>query len=156
WLDVDLKGAIESFTAQQIVDACYKQGNQDQCAFIDRSAPGNRIFIVNQTVQNVSKAKIAGIDLEMGYVTGLNLFGGNEQLSTRLSASWLDENSTTSSAGVKTDRAGEVGLFALPRWKFTGNVAYTRGPFRAFVQGRFIDGGKLSATYNINNIWDVT
>jgi iron complex outermembrane recepter protein len=156
WLDVDLQGAIESFTAQQIVDACYKAGNQDQCAFIDRSAAGNRIFIVNQTVQNVSKAKIAGVDLEMGYVTDLNVFGGGERLSTRLFASWLEENSTTSSTGVKSDRTGDVGLFALPKWKVTGNLAYTRGPFRSFVQARFIDGGKMSSLYNINNIWDVT
>jgi iron complex outermembrane recepter protein len=164
WLDVSLKGAIESFTAQQIIQACYQQGNTDQCQFIERNAPNDRISIVNQTVQNVSQSKIAGVDLEMGYVTSLDLFGGGEQLATRLFASWLRENSITSSTGVKTDRAGDTGGMAipgsgtasLPKWKIDANVTYSRGPFRAFVQARYIDSGLLSAANNLNGVWDVT
>ena len=160
WLDVSLKGAIESFTAQQIVDACYLQNNADQCKYIDRSGPNNTIFIVNQTVQNVSKARISGVDVEMGYSRPITLFGGGEHVGARVFASWLGENSTTSSTGVKTDRAGEVGSFSLPKWKLTGNLTYTRGPFRAFMQARYIDGGLLSATNNLTSAsgvktWDV-
>jgi iron complex outermembrane recepter protein len=155
WLSVSLQGSIESFTAQQIVDACYRQGNQDQCAFIDRSGPNNTIFIVNQTVQNVSKAKISGVDFEVGYARPVEWLGGGERIGTRLFASWLDENSTTSSTGVKTDRAGETGNLALPEWKVTAQVNYTRGPVRAFVQARYIDSGKLNTSNNLNGVWDV-
>jgi outer membrane receptor protein involved in Fe transport len=128
WLDVSLEGAIESFTAQQIVDACYRQGNTDQCQFIARDTPDGRISIVNQTVQNVSKANISGIDLEMGYAADVDWLGGGERLGARLFASWLNENSTTSSTGVKTDRAGEVGVFSLPELKLAGSLSYSRGP----------------------------
>ena len=155
WLSVSLQGSIESFSAQQIVDACYVQNNADQCKFITRNASDNKIFIVNQTVQNVSKAKISGIDFEMGYTKPVDWFGGGERIGTRLFATKLTENSTTSAAGVKTDRVGETGTYALPEWKFTANVNYTRGPLHVFVQGRYIDSGKLSATNNLNGVWDV-
>lgn len=156
WLSVSLEGSIESFSAQQIIDACYLQNNADQCQYISRNASDNKIFIVNQTVQNVSKAKISGIDVELGYQHPVDWFGGGERIGTRLFATWLQENSTTSSAGVKTDRAGETGSAALPEWKLTANVNYTRGPLSAFVQARYIGSGTLSATNNLNGVWDVT
>jgi iron complex outermembrane receptor protein len=161
WLSVSLKGSIESFTAQQIINACYQQGNTDQCQFIDRSGPNGTIFIVNQTVQNVSKAKISGIDFEVGYAHRVTILGGGEMLAARVFASYLGENSTTSSNGVKTDHAGETGSYAtttstgLPKWKLTANLNYVRGPFSAFLQARFIDSGLLDATYNKNGVWDV-
>jgi outer membrane receptor protein involved in Fe transport len=42
----------------------------------------------------------------------------------------------------------------LPQWKLTAYLQYANGPFTTFFEGRFIDGGKLSATYNLNG-WDV-
>ena len=161
WLSVSLEGSIESFTAQQIINACYQQGNADQCAFIERNTTDNRIFIVNQTVQNVSEAKISGIDVEIGYARRVELLGGGETLGARVFATYLGENSTTSSTGVKTDRAGETGNYqtttsvGLPEWKLTAHLNYVRGPFSAFVQARFIDSGMLDATYNKNGVWDV-
>ena len=153
WYDVDLSGSIEQFTAQQIVDACYRFGDTDQCANIERTAPPrpgfaqNSINIVNATFQNISQAKVSGVDFEADYRTELNLLGGGEQLYARFLASYLDQNSTTSSNGVKIDRAGETGFFSLPEWKFTGNVTYTRGPVSAFLQGRFISSGVQNATW---------
>jgi outer membrane receptor protein involved in Fe transport len=155
WLDVSLKDAIQAFTAQDIIKACYQQGNTDQCQYIDRSGPNNTIFIVNQTVQNVSKAKIRGVDVEMGYARPVHWFGGAEHIGVRLFTSWLGENSITSSNGVKTEYAGDTGVMALPRWKVTSNLSYARGGFDAYAQARYIGSGKLSALYNLNNIWDV-
>lgn len=161
WLSVALKGSIESFTAQQIIDACYEQGNADQCQYIDRSGANGTIFIINQTVQNVSKAKIWGIDFEAGYSHRVHILGGGETLGARVFASYLGENSTTSSTGVKSDRAGETGAYdtitsvGLPKWKLTANLNYGRGPFSAFLQARYIDSGLLRSTYNLNGVWDV-
>ena len=154
-LDVSLQDAIQAFAAQDIISACYRQGNADECKFIDRSGPNNTIFIVNQTFQNIAKAKIRGVDIEMGYTRGVDWFGGGENVAGRVFASWLGENSTTSSAGVKTEFAGDTGIFALPKWKLTSILTYSRGPLDAFVQARFIGQGKLSALYNLNGAWDV-
>jgi iron complex outermembrane recepter protein len=154
WFDTSLKDAIQAYTAQQIVTACYQQSNTDQCANISRN-PDGTIFIVNQTYQNIAKAAVRGIDIESGYTHGLHLFGGGtETLSARAFASYLMSNTTTSSNGVETEFAGDVGTLGLPTWKLTAYLQYANGPFTTFFEGRFIDGGKLSATDNLNG-WDV-
>jgi iron complex outermembrane receptor protein len=154
WLDVSLKDAIQATTAQSIITACYVQGNSDECQYITRN-PDGTIFIVNQTVQNISKAKITGVDLETGYKRNIRLFGGNESMAWRLFTSYLGENSTTSSNGVKTEYAGDTGDMALPKLKVTSYVEYANGPFGVFLTGRFIGSGKLSALYNLPGTWDV-
>ena len=162
WLSVDVAGSIEQFSAQEIVNACYIQGDQDQCAKITLDANGE-FSLVNQTFQNVSRAKISGIDFEIGYARPVNFFGGDERLGVRLFATYLDENSTTNSAGVKTDRAGQVVTqpgsqvaYALPKWKATANVNYRRGPFRSFLQLRYIGKGVYDTQNGIGpNNWIV-
>jgi iron complex outermembrane recepter protein len=155
WLSVDVSGSIEQFAAQQIVDACYIQGDADQCANITLDANGE-FNLVNQTFQNVSKAKISGVDIEAGYARAVTLLGGDERLSMRLFASWLGENSTTNSAGVTTERAGQVQGFALPEWKLTASLAYSRGPARAFVQARYLGDGIYDTQNGIGaNNWIV-
>ncbi|HEY4214294.1 MAG TPA: TonB-dependent receptor [Steroidobacteraceae bacterium] len=152
WFDVSLKDAIQAYTAQQIVTACYQQNNTDQCANISHNPDGS-IFIVNQTFQNVAKAAVRGIDFEGGYTHGVHLFGGGtESLSGRLFASYLASNEQVSSTGVRTEYAGDVGFSGLPSWKVTAYVQYANGPFTTFFEGRFIDGGKLNATYNLTQI----
>ncbi|HEV2703317.1 MAG TPA: TonB-dependent receptor [Steroidobacteraceae bacterium] len=154
WFDTSLKNAIQAYTAQQIVTACYQQGNTDQCANISHNPDGS-IFIVNQTYQNISKAEVGGVDIETGYTHSLHLLGGGaETLSGRAFASYLRTNSQTSSTGVKTEDAGDVGTLGLPQWKLTAYLQYANGPFSTFFEGRFIDGGKLSATDNLTG-WDV-
>jgi hypothetical protein len=154
WFDTSLKDAIQAYTAQQIVSACYQQNNTDQCANISRN-PDGTIFIVNQTYQNIAKAAVRGIDFEGGYTHGVHLLGGGtETISARAFASYLMSNTTTSSNGVETEFAGDVGTLGLPTWKLTAYLQYTNGPITGFFESRFIDGGKLSATDNLNG-WDV-
>jgi iron complex outermembrane receptor protein len=158
WLSVSVDGSIEQFLAQEIVDACYIRNDQDQCANI--TLENGEFSIINQTYQNVSKAKISGIDFEMGYSRPVRLFGGDERLGIRLFASYLEENSTTNSQGVKTDRAGQVGgmptMYALPEWKLTANINYTRGPLRSVLQVRYIGDGVFDTQNGVGvNNWIV-
>lgn len=153
WLSVNLDGSIEQFGAQDIVNACYIQNDPDQCRNITLDSAGE-FNLVNQTYQNVSKAKISGIDLEMGYTRPVDIFGGGERIGVRLFASYLSENSTTSSTGVTTDRAGQVNLFALPELKATASFSYSRGPFRSFLQLRYIGDGVYDTQNGIGtNNW---
>jgi outer membrane receptor protein involved in Fe transport len=141
WLNVNLEGSIEQFGAHDIVNACYVQNNTDQCQNILLD-PSGEFALINQTYQNVSKAKISGIDFELGYSTPFELLGSGGRLTGRVFATYLQENSTTSSTGVKTDRAGQVaGLFSLPKKKATANLSYSRGPFIGFLQLRYIGPG---------------
>jgi iron complex outermembrane receptor protein len=156
WLSVSVDGSIEQFAAQDIVDACYIRNDVDQCRNITLDAAGE-FNLINQTYQNVSKAKISGVDLEMGYSRPVELFGGGERIGMRVFASYLAENSTTSSNGVKTDRAGQVaGLFSLPEWKATASFSYSRGPFRGFLQLRYIGDGVYDTQNGVGtNNWVV-
>ena len=71
------KGSIEQFPAQDIVNACYNQNNQDQCANITLDAPGE--FTARQPdVPERSQAKISGIDVEMGYSSPIELLRRGE------------------------------------------------------------------------------
>lgn len=160
WLSVSLTDAIESLTSQQIVDACYVNGDADQCTRITRDAGTNRITFIDQQFQNLSKAKISGVDLEIGYMRAITLLGGNERIGFRTFVSWLDENSRTNSLGVKTDSVGNVPL-QLNEWKATAMLNYMNGPFRWNLQARYVGDGYQSDVWNVPNAqgvvttWDV-
>jgi len=147
WLSVSLRDMIASLTAQQIVDGCYKNGDQDQCALITRDA-NNVITFVNSSYQNLTKAKIAGVDAELGYSHRVTIVGGDERLGLRMFTSYLDQNSRTNSAGVKTDLVGDINSQLL-KWKATAMLTYGNGPLSWNLQARYLGKGLLSTTYNI-------
>lgn len=148
WLSVSLKDAIESIGVQTIVDSCYIDGDVDQCAQITRDPVSNQITFVNAGYQNLSKAKISGIDGEIGYSRRITLFGGGERLGIRAFVSWLDENSRTNSVGLKTDSAGNASL-QLNEWKATAMLNYSNGPLRWNLSARYTGGGYQSSTWNV-------
>ena len=159
WLSVNLKDSIEQFGAQDIVNACYINNDPDQCKNINLNTDGT-FNLINQTYQNVSKAKISGVDAEFGYTRAVDWLGGGERISTRVFASYLDENSTTGSTGVKIDRAGQVNLFALPKKKATASFSYMNGPLTTFLQLRYIGPGVYDTqngipTATTKNTWSV-
>ena len=83
-----------------------------------------------------------------------DLFGSGVHLSLRLFGTYLLENSTTSSTGITTDRAGQVNLFALPKKKATANLSYNRDALTAFVQLRYIGPGVYDTQNGIGtNYW---
>jgi iron complex outermembrane recepter protein len=156
WLSVSLEDAIEQLTAQNIVDACYLRNDVDQCSRIERDpAPGGRIQFVNQVFQNLTKSKIEGIDVEIGYSHAVTLLGGGERLGVRLFGSFLRENSRTNTAGVKTENVGSVAA-QLFEMKATAAFTYSRGDFNWNLSARYNDGGLLNISYNLPDTSGVT
>jgi outer membrane receptor protein involved in Fe transport len=155
WYQVKLQGAIEAYTAQQIIDLCYLFNDQEQCQYIERDPVSGLIQFVNQSYQNISQAEVGGVDLEVVYSRDVDALGGG-QLTLRYLSSYLNDNATTGATGVRVDRAGETGgtapgFASLPEWKHTLSAGYARGPFNVYLQGRYIDSGLLSATNNVLN-----
>jgi outer membrane receptor protein involved in Fe transport len=148
WLSVNLKGAIEQLPAQQVVNQCYLDGNQDQCARIIRDPTTNFILFIPQLYQNLSKSTLRAIDAEIGYARSVSLFGGSEHLAFRVMGTRLLENSTTSTAGVKTDLTGSV-TDQLMKTRVNATMNYTNGPLSWFLQARYIGGGQLNGRYNL-------
>ncbi len=152
WLRVDVKDAIELLTPQNIIDLCYLQGDQDQCARITRAVdPGtgeDRITFINQQVQNIGKATYEGVDFEFSWGRGVRLFGGSERLTARLFGTYLMESSTTNYAGVKTDNTGAIAPQNNEK-RMNLSLGYMRGGFSWNVSGRYDDGGINSVFNNI-------
>jgi iron complex outermembrane receptor protein len=149
WLRVQLSDAIEAFSTQQIVDQCYLNGDQDQCARITRDASTgtDRIIFINVAKQNINKALFNGVDFELGYTRGITLFGGGERVSARLIGTRLIEASTTNFFGVKVDNTGSLASQYFTT-KMTLNLGYMRGPFSWSVVGNYNNGGTTNLNWN--------
>jgi hypothetical protein len=91
---------------------------------------------------------VNGLDLETSYNTNLTLFGGGaETLTARALASWTFKNSVTDTDGNTIDYNGEVGASTHPDLRVTASLNYGNGPFNAYIQERYIDGGINNVTY---------
>jgi outer membrane receptor protein involved in Fe transport len=148
WYQVKIDDAIGQLGVQAVANRC-EEGALALCDLVTRDTMTDRIILIGDVFINVDQAKISGVDMELAYQRDVNLFGGSEEsVNARLFGTWLDENSETLAGTNKIDRAGQTGIqqsdgvaYALPEFKFTGNVSYGYGPFTAFVQGRYIGGG---------------
>ncbi len=142
YYSIDLNGVISSLTPQITLDQC-NAGATALCANITRNAAGQITRIESPTL-NLNRLKSAGIDFELGYRPSGGMLGGATQF--RLVASYLQKQRQDISNGTSTDRAGEVGLTANPRWTATANLNWAKGPFEFFAQERFISAGKYDVT----------
>ncbi len=149
WYQVKIDDAIGQLGVQAVADRC-EEGALDLCGLVSRDTMTDRIVLIGDVFVNVDQAKISGIDLETSYQRDVSLFGGDESIGWRFFGTWLDENSETLAGTTKIDRAGQIGLqqsdgiaYALPEFKFTTNVSYDKGPFTAFLQGRYIGSGTI-------------
>lgn len=155
WYDTEIQGAIGTITSQNVVDGC-RGGDLSLCQYV--VTPSGPVTDPNTTARlnierveavflNLDKLNASGADMEMAYVTDVDFFGSQPQsLRWRFLSSWLEENSRTTSGGFYDDLTGEIGGVALPDFKITTSVTYTYGPYSAFLQGRWIDGGVQDRT----------
>lgn len=150
--DIDIKDAIGQLGAQAIVDQC-RLGATEICSYIERGSDGFISRIYNLFI-NTDATKARGIDLETSFRRPISLFGGDENLSVRLLASYVREISTKQRGAAKVDRAGQTGpltpgalLGGAPEWQGTISLGYQRGPFSMALEERLIDGGLFDATW---------
>jgi outer membrane receptor protein involved in Fe transport len=161
WYKVSIQDAIATVGTNEVARRCLQDLEQQFCDLITYDPVANtdaggydKIILVGNQFVNVAKSRVEGVDFELGYRTGLDLFGGDESLSLRAFATYLIDRSDVGATGVTTRFDGLTGLAPdtgaagfFPRFKATGNVTYNNGPFRAFLQGRLI--GEGSRTYRI-------
>ena len=144
--DIKIDGAIGQLGAQEIVRQCV-EGATQLCSYIQRGADG-RVSLLYNLFINTAESRTRGIDLESSYRTPVAFFGGDESLSLRVLASYIDELSTRQVGAPKTDRAGQTGVAGgAPDWQGTVSLGYTRGAFSTTLQERFINAGLLDNTW---------
>ncbi len=148
WYDIEIDGAIGQLGVQAVINQC-EAGAQNLCSLITRNPDDNRLVLVGDVFVNVDQSIVQGVDMEFTYRTDVDWIGGDtESLGFRLFGSYLGERSEKNAGAPKIDRAGQTGIqqsdgaaYALPEWRWTGNVTYNFGPFSAFLQGRYIGEG---------------
>lgn len=146
------EGAIGQLGPQEIMDRCFA-GAAAICDLITRDDAGAVILIENVFV-NTDQARTRGLDIEVSYDRPVDLFGGDERITTRLLGTYLREVSTTLAGAAKVDRAGQTGpavpgggAGGAPEWQASLNLGYERGGFSASIQERYISDGVFNATW---------
>jgi outer membrane receptor protein involved in Fe transport len=136
WYEIDVKGRVGSLGAQRIVNDCFA-GATELCQYIFRGTNGviERVLNVNL---NVAAAVTSGVDIEMRYDMEPDFFNGEtENLSVRMFAGYLGENSVQATPGaVNRD---DVGSQASPEWNSTATLGYNVGPYGVQLVGRYLD-----------------
>lgn len=144
WWNINLKGAIGSLGAQDIVNRCFA-GEQDICTLVT-FGPNKELVEVKQRNLNLGTYKLQGLDFEARYTTDL----GNGRLGLGAVASYLIHKRIAPSGGVPVDVAGEVGgrnAGGMPDFKATLSANYDTDRWGAFVQSRYINGGVYDVTF---------
>ncbi|HEX5421413.1 MAG TPA: TonB-dependent receptor, partial [Gammaproteobacteria bacterium] len=143
YYNIDLSETIGSLGTQRIVDDCYNDNIQSECALVDRV--DGTITRVSNVLVNIDNAKVSGTDVELTYRAQPNwLPNQNESLSLRFLAGYLGENSTTPLNGVKQDNAGAG---ALPHWTTTATLNYNLGNWGFDLQNRWIQSTLLNVNW---------
>jgi len=142
--DIEIADAIGTVGAQATIDRCFA-GDASFCPAITRVA--GVITEVTSSQRNFSQARNTGFDIEGAY--SFDVADGG-RMSFRVLASKILENSTTSVTAV-TDTAGEVGV----NWRISGSASYRNGPFTFSSNVRYVGGGAIDNTYNVNGRLDV-
>jgi iron complex outermembrane receptor protein len=159
WYDIDIKGAITTLAAADIVGRC-ASGTTSLCGRVIRDASG-RLVSVDQVFENLAGLQNRGVDIELSYRRDLSDIwsGASGDLTLRVLASYTDKV-VQDDGRMAIDLAGDTGgrrPGGLPRWTGASVVSYSRGPLNLSTEVRYIDGGKLDAlgtpqNLNINHV----
>lgn len=161
WFNIQVNQAIESLSAQAVLNACYSQPtiNNQYCALFQRAgagggprgeAPGQILENSLQVVPlNYAKLRVRGIDAELAYQHNL----GFVNLNTRLIYTHNFRNDDYLSATNANFRTQNLGTLGFPYDEFTWNIGLNKGPFTLDYKVRFI--GKqyvapYAATHSVN------
>lgn len=163
WYEIEVTDNINQIGAQAVIDGCYEDGDVDLCAMIIRGGdpttdvngnPINNISLVGVPYYNQASTKSAGIDFEIAYNRAVDWLGGGESIMLRFLGSYLDERSSTDSAGTTTQFAGLI----YPEWTANLSASYYRGPLGLSLTARYRDEMPINRNWNqmgTSTRWDV-
>jgi iron complex outermembrane recepter protein len=164
WYRIEVKDNISQLTAADVIKKCYDENDQQVCNLITRGGaqvgldvnrnPINQITLVGLPYINQASVKTVGIDFELGYRAPVEWFGGPESINWRLYASYVGENSSTNSSGVKVESV----KITYPEWTAMLSFGYRRGPFGFNLTHRYTDKTLIYRDWNYNGKstrWDV-
>jgi hypothetical protein len=146
WYEIDISGAVDSITEQQVVDQCFETGAADLCSLINRDS-NNVIVGVGAPFLNLSTSFAEGIDFELAYNRELNLFDSKqENLTFRVLGGKLLERYDQPPDGEPIDQIGNSAI-NRPEVSANATLAYSVGPWSATWQQRYISDQRININW---------
>lgn len=145
---IDLADAIDSITAQEIVNRC-AEGVTEYCAAITndpiRSTPTAPYLLIRSQPFNFVRKLVRGIDFDAAYRIPL---GADSFTLKGVATRYIENLSDTGIAGtVPINTVGaNGGQASTPTWIFRASATYETPTFSATVTGRGVSAGKYSAS----------
>jgi iron complex outermembrane recepter protein len=146
---IDLEGAIDSLSAQTIINFCF-QGRTDVCTAITQDpANATRILIRTQPF-NFQRRLVRGIDIEASYRTRLDRFFANAEGSLifrGVATHYLENIIDTGIAGAAVlDTTGvNGGQFSTPSWIYRFSATYDSPAGSITAVARGVSSGRYVA-----------
>jgi iron complex outermembrane recepter protein len=146
---IDLEGAIDSLSAQTIINFCF-QGRTDVCTAITQDpANATRILIRTQPF-NFQRRLVRGIDIEASYRTDLDRLFPNAEGSVTLrgvATHYLENIIDTGIAGTAVlDTTGvNGGQFSTPSWIYRFSATYDSPAGSITAVARGVSSGRYVA-----------
>jgi outer membrane receptor protein involved in Fe transport len=127
YYDIELTGQIGAGDVELQLADCADTGRTSSCDTILRAADGSLLAVVAAN-QNLARRRTSGIDFGVGWKSSMH-FG---ELGAGLLATYLERWEEKPYAGGPTfEHAGTTHVGALPRWRATGHIDWSRGPWHA-------------------------
>ena len=145
---INLEDAIDSISAQEIVNRC-AEGNAEYCAAISddpiRSVPGQPYKLIRSQPFNFASRLVRGIDFDAAYRVRV---GEGSVTLKGVATRYIENLIDTGIAGtVPVNTVGaNGGQSSTPTWIFRGSLTYDTPDFSATVVGRGVSDGKYVAT----------
>jgi outer membrane receptor protein involved in Fe transport len=127
WYNIELRNAINTPTAQQLVDLCVDQPTLDNvyCANVTRSRTNGYVSDYLVAPQNVAAFRTQGLDVTANYTFRTDNWG---TFNLKLVGNYLDRLDFVPTPGA--DREDQLELSTLPAPKYSGtfDLTWTSGP----------------------------
>ncbi|MHB1205451.1 MAG: TonB-dependent receptor plug domain-containing protein [Rhodospirillaceae bacterium] len=152
YYNIDISGAIGSLDSQEIVNRCFA-GQQIFCGALSRNAAGE-LTTVKSSPFNFLSQTARGLDFEATYRIRLDAIVPDSTgdvtlraLATRYLKSYASNGVNPPTDAVGTNDFLAQAPLAVPRWRFTGSVAYSNDPMSFTLTGRGVSAGVYDTRY---------
>lgn len=140
YYNIKIEGAITTLTAQNLLNQC-AAGLASACANFVRDSGGNLTTVLLRPI-NYASFQTQGIDIDLNYAAPVDQwFGLKGSLNIRSVTNHLIHQKLANPGFATQEQAGDVGLYANPKWRNTTQFTYAQDGFTGFLQTRFIGGG---------------
>ena len=146
--DVNISGAIQQITGQQVIDSCYSGQNTALCPNILRDSLG-LITQVNNYSINLATQDVRGIDLEASYRMPMSkvMSDWRGDFSFHGLMTFYLRNYLNNTFNAPSDHVGENSGATPPNWKLTATASYALDPVTFSLTGRAISSGLRDSSY---------